>query len=147
MTKQDFLDGLRRSLSGGLEAAQVNEHIRYYSDYIDTQIRMGVTEEEVMASLGEPRLIAKTLLGMEEAENVTTEEYIYEEETKEQEYRHFNVGGKSFKLPSWLFTILVCVVSFFVLTVVFALMTRLIPYLFLIIFVVSMFRFFKNLFR
>lgn len=146
MTKQDFLDGLRRSLSGGLEAAQVNEHIRYYSDYIDTQIRMGVTEEEVMASLGEPRLIAKTLLGMEEAESVT-EEYVYEEETKEQEYRHFNVGGKSFKLPAWLFTILVCVVSFFVLTIVFALMSRLIPYLFLIIFVVSMFRFFKNLFR
>ena len=146
MTKQDFLDGLRRSLSGGLDTAQVNEHVRYYSDYIDSQIRMGVAEEEVMASLGEPRLIAKTLLGMEEAESVT-EEYVYEEETKEQEYRHFNVGGKSFKLPSWLFTILVCVVSFFVLTVVFALMTRLIPYLFLIIFVVSMFRFFKNLFR
>ena len=66
MTKQDFLDGLRRSLSAGLETEQINEHIRYYSDYIDSQIRKGIAEEEVMASLGEPRWIAKTILGMEE---------------------------------------------------------------------------------
>ena len=66
MTKQEFLDGLRRSLVNGLETAEINEHIRYYSDYIDSKIRMGIPEEEVMASLGEPRLIAKTLLGMEE---------------------------------------------------------------------------------
>ena len=45
MTKQDFLDGLRRSLSGGLAAEEVSEHIRYYSDYIDSQIRMGVSED------------------------------------------------------------------------------------------------------
>ena len=70
MTKQDFLDGLRRSLSAGLEPEQINEHIRYYSDYIDSQIRAGVAEEEVMTSLGEPRWIAKTILGMEEAELV-----------------------------------------------------------------------------
>ena len=55
MTKQEFLDGLRRSLSAGLEPEQINEHIRYYSDYIDSKIRMGTPEEDVMASLGEPR--------------------------------------------------------------------------------------------
>ena len=146
MTKQDFLDGLRRSLSGGLAAEEVSEHIRYYSDYIDSQIRMGVSEEEVMASLGEPRLIAKTLLGMEEAENVT-EEYVYEDEAKEKDYRYFSVGGKNFKLPGWLFTILVCVVCFFVLSIAFALMTRLIPFFIMIILAVTVFRFFANLFR
>ena len=146
MTKQEFLDGLRRSLSGGLEAAQINEHIRYYSDYIDSEIRRGVAEEEVMASLGDPRLIAKTLLGMEEADNVT-EEYVYEDEAEEKEYRHFNIRGKNFKLPSWLFTIIVCVVGFFALTIVFTLMTRLLPYFFMIIFFVTIFRFFRNLFR
>ena len=84
MSKQEFLDGLRRSLSGGLEAQEINDHIRYYSDYIDSQIRMGTPEEEVMASLGEPRLIAKTLLGMEGVETVA-EEYVEEEGTKEGE--------------------------------------------------------------
>ena len=145
MTKQDFLDGLRRSLSAGLEPEQINEHIRYYSDYIDSRIRMGISEEEVMASLGEPRLIAKTLLGMEEREAVT-EEYVEEEHKEEDKYRYFNIKGKTIKLPSWLFTILVCVVSFFVLSIVFSLMTRLLPFIFMIIFVTTMIRFLKNLF-
>lgn len=146
MTKQDFLDGLRRSLSAGLETEQINEHIRYYSDYIDSQIRKGIAEEEVMASLGEPRLIAKTLLGMEETGQVT-EEYVEEEQAADDKYRYFNINGKTIKIPGWLFTILVCVVSFFILTILFSLMTRLLPFIFMMIFVVTMIRFLKNLFR
>lgn len=146
MSKQEFLDGLRRSLSGGMEAHEINEHINYYSDYIDSQIRMGVSEEEVMASLGEPRLIAKTLLGMEGGETVT-EEYVEEEGAHDANYRYLNINGKTLKIPGWLFTILVCVVSFCVLTLVFALMTRLLPYFFLIIFGVMVYRFVRNIFR
>ena len=146
MTKQDFLDGLRRSLSSGLEPEQINEHIRYYSDYIDSQIRMGVAEEEVMSSLGEPRWIAKTILGMEDVETVT-EEYVEEDTPQDDKYRYFNINGKTIRLPGWLFTILVCVVSFFVLSIVFSLMTRLLPFIFMFIFMVTMIRFFKNLFR
>ena len=146
MTKQDFLDGLRRSLSSGLEPEQINEHIRYYSDYIDSQIRMGVAEEEVMSSLGEPRWIAKTILGMEDVETVT-EEYVEEDKPQDDKYRYFNINGKTIRLPGWLFTILVCVVSFFVLSIVFSLMTRLLPFIFMFIFMVTMIRFFKNLFR
>lgn len=146
MTKQEFLDGLRRSLSAGLEPEQINEHIRYYSDYIDSKIRMGTPEEDVMASLGEPRWIAKTILGMEEVDAVT-EEYVEEEATDDAKYRYFNINGKTFKLPGWLFTILICVVSFFVLTIVFSLMTRLLPFLFMVIFITTIIRFLKNLFR
>lgn len=146
MTKQEFLDGLRRSLSAGLEPEQINEHIRYYSDYIDSKIRMGTPEEDVMASLGEPRWIAKTILGMEEVDAVT-EEYVEEEATDDAKYRYFNINGKTFKLPGWLFTILICAVSFLVLTIVFSLMTRLLPFLFMVIFITTIIRFLKNLFR
>ena len=146
MTKQEFLDGLRRSLVNGLETAEINEHIRYYSDYIDSQIRMGISEEEIMSSLGEPRLIAKTLLGMENVETVT-EEYVEDENSKDANYRYFNFNGKTFKIPGWLFTILVCVISFCVLTVIFALLTRLLPYFFLIMFGIMMYRFVRNIFR
>ena len=146
MSKQEFLDGLRRSLAGGLETHEINEHIRYYSDYIDSQIRMGTLEEEVMASLGEPRLIAKTLLGMEGVETVT-EEYVEDETANDENYRYFNLNGKTLKIPGWLFTILVCVVSFCVLTLVFALMTRLLPYFFLIMFGIMIYRFIRNIFR
>ena len=146
MSKQEFLDGLRRSLASGLETHEINEHINYYSDYIDSQIRRGTPEEEVMAALGEPRLIAKTLLGMEGVETVT-EEYVEDENRTDTNYRYFNVNGKTFRLPGWLFTICVCVVCFCVLTVVFALMTRLLPYFFLIMFGIMMYRFIRNIFR
>ena len=146
MTKQEFLDGLRRSLVSGLEASEVNEHINYYSQYIDSQIRMGMSEEEVMSSLGEPRLIAKTLLGMEDMETVT-EEYVEDEGVKDANYRYFNFNGKTIKIPGWLFTILVCVISFFVLTFVFALLTRLLPFFFMIMFGIMVYRFVRNIFR
>ena len=128
-----------------MEPEQINEHIRYYSDYIDSQIRMGVAEEEVMASLGEPRWIAKTILGMEEVEAVT-EEYVEEDKMQDDKYRYFNIKGKTIRLPGWLFTILVCVVSFFVLSIVFSLVARLLPFVFMIIFMVTIIRFLKNLF-
>jgi len=146
MSKQEFLDGLRRSLASGMESQEINEHINYYSQYIDSQIRMGTSEEEVMASLGEPRLIAKTLLGMEGVETVT-EEYVEDESAQDANYRYFNINGKTLKIPGWLFTILVCVVSFCVLTFVFALMTRLLPYFFMIMFGIMVYRFIRNIFR
>ena len=146
MSKQEFLDGLRRSLASGMESQEINEHINYYSQYIDSQIRMGTSEEEVMASLGEPRLIAKTLLGMEGVETVT-EEYVEDESAQDANYRYFNINGKTLKIPGWLFTILVCVVSFCVLTFVFALMTRLLPYFFMIMFGIMLYRFIRNIFR
>ena len=146
MSKQEFLDSLRRSLAGSLETREVNEHIQYYSDYIDSQIRMGISEEEVMASLGEPRLIAKTLIGMENVETVT-EEYVEDETKSAGDYRQFHVNGKTIRVPGWLFTILVCVLSFCVLTVVFALLTRLLPYFFMIMFGIMVYRFVRNMFR
>lgn len=146
MTKQEFLEGLRRSLTGGLPPSKVNEHINYYSDYIDSRIRLGEAEAEIMASLGEPRLIAKTLLGMEGVETANAE-YVEEEETREANYRYFNFNGKTLKIPGWLFTILICVVSFCVLSFIFAIMTRLLPYFIMIMFGVMIFRFFRNNFR
>ena len=146
MTKQEFLDGLRRSLASGVETQEINEHIRYYSDYIDSQIRAGISEAEIMSSLGDPRLIAKTLLGMEGVETVA-EEYVEDEERMDANYRYFNLNGKTLKIPGWLFTICVCVISFCVLTVVFALMTRLLPVIFMIMFGAFVYRFVRNIFR
>ena len=145
MSKQEFLDGLRRSLTGGLESQEVNEHIRYYSDYIDTQIRMGKSEEMVMNSLGEPRLIAKTLLGMENVETVT-EEFIDDDSERTTDEKCFRVKGKTIRLPGWLFTILVCVVSFCALTIVFALVANLMPIFILVMMGVFLYRMFRNLF-
>ena len=51
MTKREFLEGLRKYLSGSLDYRKVNEHLKYYTEYIDGQIRMGRTQEEVLLKL------------------------------------------------------------------------------------------------
>ncbi len=62
MTKQEFLDGLRRTLHGKIPPGQVVENLQFYEDYINTEIRKGVSEKEVLAGLGDPRLLARTIV-------------------------------------------------------------------------------------
>lgn len=62
MSKQDFIDRLRAALNGKVSPGQVIENVNYYEEYINTQIRMGRTDEEVLADLGDPRLIAKSIV-------------------------------------------------------------------------------------
>ncbi|MBP5264725.1 MAG: DUF1700 domain-containing protein [Lachnospiraceae bacterium] len=61
MDKTEFLDQLRASLNGKMEAEEVTDNLRYYEEYINGQLRLGRTETEVMTSLGSPRLIARSI--------------------------------------------------------------------------------------
>lgn len=61
MRKDEFLQTLRRALNGDVPPAVVEENIRYYDDYITQETRKGLSEEEVIAEIGDPRLIAKTI--------------------------------------------------------------------------------------
>lgn len=66
MTRQEFLHELQIALQGEISQAAVNENIRYYDNYIMEEARKGKSEEEVIAQLGNPRLIAKTLIDTSE---------------------------------------------------------------------------------
>lgn len=62
MVKSEFLEILRDTLTGELSSEKIAEHIKYYEEYIGEKIQSGLTEEDVMRELGEPRLIAKTII-------------------------------------------------------------------------------------
>lgn len=62
MNKGEFLEGLRNTLSGEVPPSVVQENLRYYDDYIRTEIQNGRSEAEVMAELGDARLIARTII-------------------------------------------------------------------------------------
>lgn len=73
MTRDEFLKELRIALQGRIPQSQVNEHLKYYENYIMEESRKGRTEEEVIADIGSPRLVAKTLTdlyGEEEYQNM-----------------------------------------------------------------------------
>lgn len=62
MNKTDFLQQLREALTTDLSSRAVEENIRYYSQYISDEERKGRTEEEILNELGDPWLIAKTII-------------------------------------------------------------------------------------
>mgnify|MGYP000730174807 CR=1 FL=1 len=81
MRKEEFLEKLRARLSQTMSQQEVTAQIRYYENYIQEQMQNGRSEEEVLTELGDPLLIAKTLMDVQE----TQEEYsrpetnVYEE--------------------------------------------------------------------
>ena len=68
MNRTEFLTILRNQLAGQMQEGKAEAHIRYYEDYIQSQVRKGRTEENVLGELGDPRLIAKTLIETEDSQ-------------------------------------------------------------------------------
>ncbi len=62
MSKNEFLSILRGQLTGQIPTSEVESQISYYEAYISGQIGNGVSEESAVEELGDPRLIAKTLI-------------------------------------------------------------------------------------
>ena len=71
MTKNEFLEGLRKALGNDLDRETVQENVAYYDGYISVQVNIGRTEEEVTAELGDPWVIAQTIIDAEEAKRGT----------------------------------------------------------------------------
>ena len=116
MDKTEFLDQLRQSLNGKVDAELVTENLRYYGDYIDSMMGNGMNEQEIMTSLGSPRLIARTIMDanlggsdIQRSAGTQTQE-AYQQESYSAE--DFVQGGaasgklkwlvKFFRLPRWM---------------------------------------------
>jgi len=76
MTKAEFLEKLRIELSSGVTPQVLQENLNYYGQYIDDEIRKGRTESEVLAELGDPWILAKTIVDAQREESV--EDVIYD---------------------------------------------------------------------
>lgn len=62
MSKEEFLQRLRQALTGEVPQGVIQENIRYYDEYIGGEVRRGLAEETVTGEIGDPRLIAKTII-------------------------------------------------------------------------------------
>ena len=61
MGKMEFLNVLRIHIQEVDDIGFVNDTMNYYENYIETEMRKGKSEEEVINELGDPRLIAKSI--------------------------------------------------------------------------------------
>lgn len=65
MNKYEFITDLQRHLTGKVPTEKLRELTEYYNDYIDSQVQKGKSEEEVLKELGDPRLLARTIVETE----------------------------------------------------------------------------------
>ncbi len=154
MTKNEFIDGLRVALNGKISPTQVIDNLKFYENYINTEIQMGRTEAEVLEVLGNPRLIAKTIVQTSDISDDNIEENGYRNVNNE-EYdtwsNHKNVRftsrGNLFKKRSglfmwlWIIIIIALVIMVFsgIISIVAFLMPLVLP-IFIIIFLVKLFK-------
>lgn len=145
MDKLEFLDRLRMTLNGSVPARVVEENVNYYENYINSQVRMGYEESEVLRSLGDPRLIAKSIISANDSYhsnyNANGNREVYEEDYYVQERKRAEVrtGG----IPKWLKILIVCLIIFGIINVVATLISALLPIFFpilLVYFLVKLFR-------
>lgn len=125
MSKEEFLTGLRKSLSSTGSLRLTEENINYYSSYIDEEIRKGRTEEEVLSELGDPRLIANSI---KEAEGIEDDFSVLREENTGNQSQSFEREdfreSKNFRMyrfntgsGKWVFLALLAVIILILLLI------------------------------
>ncbi|MFI3238054.1 MAG: DUF1700 domain-containing protein [Lachnospiraceae bacterium] len=140
MTKREFIDTLRLSLTGRMTTGTVLDHVNYYEEYFANQMYQGYTEEEICRTLGDPHLIAKSLIAadkFEGSESTFAEGEIIGDEKKKATF-------KSFKIPGFLIVLVVLLVVFFLISAAFSIFVALLPYIIPVALVLYAIKFFKT---
>ena len=86
MTRYEFIQRLRTALSGEVPAPVVEENVRFYDRYISDEIAKGKSEEDVLTDLGDPRLIAKTILETWQSDDTDLEYHCSDDEAGQASY-------------------------------------------------------------
>lgn len=103
MTRSEFLNKLKEALANDLSGPVIQENVNYYSGYIADEVRKGRSEEEVIAELGDPWAIARTIIESVEIQGNTQEDYGYEPKKQNYDQRQQNSTGQVhiFGLDAW----------------------------------------------
>ena len=141
MYRAEFLEGLRTQLDGRMQEGKIAAHLRYYEDYIQSRVRSGESEEAVLGELGDPRLIAKTLLDADTADDfVEDPSDHYHSYDSEEEYFEGPARSGIHDFPSVIRKIAGLAVTVVVIYILFRLAILAVPFfliLILVLFIVS----------
>ena len=131
MSRQDFIDALKRALYGKIDDFTLADHIQYYEGYIAQEIASGKSAQEVLNELGDPRLIARTLLEAADTKTSSYTEYIVtdrEGSSPEPEARIRRYEG----WKAMAVTVFFILVFFLIVVLVFQIVAALLPLLIVI---------------
>jgi len=85
MDRGEFLSLLRESLAGVIPMEEVEKNITFYRNYFE---EAGKSEQEVIEELGDPRLIARTIIDAYKASKGPMADYYTEQARSEYSREH-----------------------------------------------------------
>ncbi len=62
MNKEEFLRELEEALAGDVPEAVIRDNVSYYGSYLTQEMAKGRSVEEIVDEIGEPFIIAKTII-------------------------------------------------------------------------------------
>lgn len=133
MNKMEFVEQMRRSLSSIDDYSYVNDTVAYYENYIESQMRMGKSEQQVMQELGDPRLIAKSIVASHVPEGESDDNSVYQNQARYSKEQRtptvLNLNGKIVNVPSWILKIVSVLVAVVILFLLFTVLRIFAPFL------------------
>ena len=105
MKQQEFLAQLKIALENELNEQGVKENLEFYRSYIQGEIQKGISEEEVIAQLGDPWAIAKTVILTEKIED---QESTSDSEVQSNEQKAYDNVLK--EIPKWKLVLIIIAV-------------------------------------
>lgn len=133
MNKEEFIGKLEQALLGEVPQDVIRENMQYYDNYITGETKKGIREEDVIATIGDPRLIAKTIVDSTASGQETGSsggEFYKNPEGEDSSSRSF----RTYDLNKWYWKAaaigIVVLVIFLVITIVGGIFSLLAPFVF-----------------
>lgn len=129
MTKSEFLAQLRQALQENVSGRTVQENMEYYNQYIIEETAKGRSEQEVLDTLGDPWILARTII---DANDGTDQETVYESRgdtyysNYESGYGQRQPGMHVFGLDTWWKKLLLILAVVMIVMLVFSIISGLV---------------------
>ncbi|MEF9917557.1 MAG: hypothetical protein RSD97_10745 [Lachnospiraceae bacterium] len=147
MSRSEFIQELKIALENDLVGSIIQENIDYYNSYILEEIKKGRMESEVLAELGDPWMIARTIIDSVE-NNSQGNTYEASESTNQSQAKDEKKKMHIFGLDTWwkkgLALIIVIVAIMATLAITAGIIRLILPILLPILFVIFAIRIFKQ---
>ena len=129
MNKDEFLRRLEDALSGEVPASVIRENLNYYADYLSQELGKGRTMDEIIEEIGEPNIVARTIINSAEAAGETGDGHgSFEDASPRDDDRRSTYSQGSYQngsapnLNKWYWKLALVVILFLVISVVFSIM-------------------------
>lgn len=93
MSREEFLRGLEEALAGEVPASVVRDNLNYYSSYLSQELAKGRTMEEIIEEIGEPRIVARTIIDSTDAAAEAEDYGAYEDRLSRDGYGNSGYGS------------------------------------------------------